>query len=116
MPEPSSSPGVAPCAVGSAGEGAAYRDFVEAWRRGETPRLEQAIAQLHPGERESLLSDFVAADVFYRHQRGEHPSREDYVRLLGADAAAIASTFPNGPAASTQLSHATDSVLDSRAS
>lgn len=54
-------------------------DFEADWRRGETPDLRACLERGPLNLRGTLLFELLSVEVFYRRQRGEEPTSEEYL-------------------------------------
>jgi eukaryotic-like serine/threonine-protein kinase len=54
--------------------------FEAAWKAGGWPRIEDYWRNTPEPEQSSLLKELVTLELVYRQQRGEHPSKEEYLR------------------------------------
>jgi WD40 repeat protein len=52
--------------------------FEATWRTGTAPSLWDAVASLSGPLRSAALRELIALDVYYRQQKGESPTNEDY--------------------------------------
>src|SRR5262249_38447146 len=52
--------------------------FEAAWRAGQRPRIEDALAEAAEAERAALLQELLALEVYYRRRHGEDPRPDDY--------------------------------------
>jgi WD40 repeat protein/tRNA A-37 threonylcarbamoyl transferase component Bud32 len=76
--------------------------FEAAWRRQETPRLEDALAGAPTEERALFLRELLALEIAYRRRRGERPGADEFLaRFPTLDPVWLAreiSPDPAGPA------------------
>jgi WD40 repeat protein/serine/threonine protein kinase/tetratricopeptide (TPR) repeat protein len=76
--------------------------FEEAWLSERRPRIEDYLGEaLDEQERDALLKELIALDVFHRQQRGEAPTAGDYQRFSSLSADWLASAI-EGTTASPQ--------------
>jgi len=54
--------------------------FAERWQAGETPLVEEVLANVVDREKQSLLRELLQVELRYRRQRGDRPTPEDYLR------------------------------------
>ena len=78
--------------------------FEAAWRRGERPRVEEAIAGLDPAERREFLRELHVLELAYRGRLGERPTLAEYRDRFPDDVGLVADAFgaattAGGPAA-----------------
>ena len=60
---------------------------------GEGPRIEDFLTQAEADEREELLHELLAIEVWHRRASGQAPVLEDYLRRFPAAAAAVRRVF-----------------------
>ncbi len=88
IPPPSASPGArlqridTPC-----------NQFETKLLSGEGPRIEDFLTQAEIGDREELLRELLAIEIWHRRASGLEPAVEDYLRRFPANAAAVRRVF-----------------------
>lgn len=69
-------------------------DFRRAWKQGDPPQLEDYLAQVSEGTRESLLRNLLPLDIEYRRRRAkESPSSDEYIKHFPKHARLIRQAF-----------------------
>src|SRR5208282_1586208 len=63
---------------------------------GENPRIEDFLTQVEADEREDLLSELLAIEVWHRRAWGQQPGLEDYLHQFPAAEAAVRRVFLRG--------------------
>jgi serine/threonine protein kinase len=81
--------------------------FETSLQEGEGPRIEDFLTQVEAGEREELLYELLAVEIWHRRATGQEPALEDYLhRFPAADTAVrrvfVRGTSPNASAAQTE--------------
>jgi serine/threonine-protein kinase len=86
--------------------------FEAGWKRGERPRIEDALGEIAAPHRGALLRDLVAAEIVARRRRGERPESRTYRDRFPGDSDAVEAAFgaptqgpgPSDPAPDAQAS------------
>lgn len=68
--------------------------FEDAWRRGETPRLEEYLAGAQDADREPLFRELLLIEWAYLVQRGQQPAPEAYETRFAEFARTVARLAP----------------------
>ena len=63
---------------------------------GEGPRIEDLLTQAEAGEREELLYELLAIEIWRRRTSGQEPVLEDYLQRFPADDSAVRRVFVRG--------------------
>jgi WD40 repeat protein/predicted Ser/Thr protein kinase len=79
--------------------------FEKAWRAGQKPCLEDALADAACAERSLLFRELLAVEVELRRGRGEVPAPADYLPRFPGWAEQIGAVLEAGPAAALALSN-----------
>ena len=69
------------------------QDFEEAWRAGQSPRIEEYVTRATADAFEAALRELVAVEIDLRRAAGESVGREEYHRRFPAHAEAINAAF-----------------------
>ncbi len=67
--------------------------FENAWRAGQTPRIEDFLTRAEGANRPSLLGELVRADVIFRRRAGETPELDHYQRRFSEHSLLIKHVF-----------------------
>ncbi len=67
--------------------------FEAAWRRGETPSIEQALGETAGPERTQVLRELLFLDIDCRWRRGGRPRTADYTARFPEDVALVEAAF-----------------------
>jgi len=73
--------------------------FERCWQVGETPILEEYLEGAAASQRGPLLAELLPLEFYYRTQRGEHPTAEEYTRRFPGHEEQIRSLLPKPPPA-----------------
>src|SRR5262249_21928419 len=68
-------------------------EYEGAWRGRQNPAIESFLAGWMDLDRVALLRELIALDVALRHERGEQPTRADYLDRFPAERGWIAEFF-----------------------
>jgi serine/threonine protein kinase/Leucine-rich repeat (LRR) protein len=68
-------------------------EFEAGWQRDERPSLESCIAQFDDADRSEAFAELLPLDLEYRRDRGETPTRDEYLQRFSAFEPIIRSCF-----------------------
>lgn len=72
-------------------------DFEAAWKKGESPRIEDYLGDVRGDERSKLLQELILLEFEYRRQEGESPTREEYARRFPDERSTVDTAMPSSP-------------------
>lgn len=67
--------------------------FEGAWRKGETPRIEDYLGRVEAAVRSQLLKELLHRETTYRRKAGETPTRDEYADRFGEFAKVLETVF-----------------------
>jgi tetratricopeptide (TPR) repeat protein/predicted Ser/Thr protein kinase len=68
-------------------------EFEAVWRRGEVPKLEDYLGDLHGLERSQLLRELLLLELDYRSQHNEQPTPDEYQARFPRDSRLVSDVF-----------------------
>ena len=68
-------------------------DFEDHWRGDETPRLEEYLDAYDGSRRAVLLRELLLVELAYLRNRGEQPSRAEYIERFSSDTGIVSAVF-----------------------
>jgi serine/threonine-protein kinase len=87
-------------------------DFEAQWGNGPRPRIADFVDRLEFDDRPALFYELMLVDLEYRHKRGEHPSRQEYLRNYPQFSGKISALyFQFGDAAFGTVGHQKDETI-----
>jgi hypothetical protein len=92
---------------------AACCEFEDAWRAGDSPKLETYLDQFPGPHREALLTELLSLKLEYRRGRGETPELEAYAARLPTYDAVVREVFGTGSTTASLTSDEADATLPS---
>ena len=70
--------------------------FEQAWRAGQSPRIEDYVSAAQKGDRQALLGELVALEWELRRRRGERPAAEEYLDRFPGHGGVVRAAFDTG--------------------